>query len=165
METADKYLSQRYLLRNDIYSCEDKIKICEDVEKSLPRFLEISALEDHLESMAALEDYLEYLEDDFITTMRNHQRYLNNKYDDKSDFLKHFTKFLKQNIKELEHTIRFHELFSANVLVELSNRCKADSSEDKFNEVRPLRSDLKFSVLPPLPAGVFFKKKVKKRKK
>ena len=28
----------------------------------------------------------------------------------------------------------------------------------------PLQSDLKFSVLPPSPAGVFFKKKLKKEK-
>ena len=82
--------------------------------------------------------------DHFVTTIRNHIRYLNNKYDDESDFRKHFSKFLKQNIKELEHTIRFHELFSATVLVELSNRCKADSSEDKFNEVIvPVQTEVK----------------------
>ena len=137
METADRYFSQRYFLEHNLRVCLVSL-----VEKGLPGIIEMAALEDSTPA-SLLDSYLEFLEgkyqdihlDHFVTTIRNHIRYLNNKYDDESDFRKHFSKFLKQNIKELEHTIRFHELFSATVLVELSNRCKADSSEDKFNEV------------------------------
>ena len=92
METADRYFSQRYLLEHNLRVC-----LVNFVEEGLPGILEMAALEDSTPA-SLLDSYLEFLEgeyqdihqDHFVTTIRNHITYLTNKYDDESDFLKHY---------------------------------------------------------------------------